>query len=205
MIETRVRKVKLIVLIVSIVLVISVVVGTTFAFLIDTTDSIENTFTPSDIATDIIEDFNGEIKKDVKIKNTGDIDAYIRAAVVICWKHESDGSVYGVLPVEGTDYDYTIDWSGTGPNGGWQQGIDGFYYHLAPVAAGKETSVLFTNCQELEGANKPEGYVLSVEIIASGIQSVPASVVTEMWSSGVSGVNSDATLVIKEPTTGGEG
>lgn len=198
---------KSIALPVSLLLIVCMTIVGTIAFLIDTDGPLENIFKPSKVTTEVVEIIDGFVKTNVKISNTGDTEAYIRAAVVITWK-DAAGNVYGQAPVDGKDYEIT--WSGIEEDS-WKKGIDGFYYHLAPVAAKTEdddtdmTSVLFTDCYEKEGANKPEGYFLNVEIIASGIQSVPTSVVEEVWSSGVSGVNSDATLVIKEPTTGGEG
>jgi hypothetical protein len=69
------------------------------------------------------------------------------------------------------------------------------------VAAGKETPVLIENCTYT--ANAPTGYYLSVEIVASTIQTTPAQTVIDTWS-GVDGIDK-TTLVIQTVKTGTEG
>lgn len=193
--RSRRRSGKSIALLVSLILIVCVTIGGTIAFLIDTDDPIQNLFDPSEVTTKVEETFEGGEKTNVSIKNTGDIEAYIRAAVVITWK-DADGNVYGQAPVAGEDY--TIMYA---TDTGWKMASDGFWYYTTPVAVDANTGYLIISCTDL--GNAPEGYFLSVEIIGSGIQSKPDHVVTTVWSSGVSRVNSDATLVIKEPTGNG--
>lgn len=169
-------------MLVSLLLLLGITAGGTVAFLAASDGPVENTFTPSKVTTWVNEDTTTTpgTKKDVKIKNTGDTTAYIRAAVVVTWQ-DADGNIYGQRPVEGTDY--AITWSGTAANGGWKKGEDGFYYYLKPVFAGDNTATLFTDCAPVAG-KAPEGYSLAVEIVGSGIQSVPDDVVQEEWSNG---------------------
>ena len=103
-------------------------IGSTLAYLSDKTPEITNAFTPSTIGTDIDEDFDKKIKKDVKVKNTGDTDAYIRAEVVYTWETD-DGTVLGTEPAAGTDY--SIQQTSTN----WKE-IDGVYYYQQKVAPG---------------------------------------------------------------------
>lgn len=159
------------------ILAIALTVGSTLAFLIDSDGPVENTFTGSKVTSEVeetlVKDENGALleKKDVKIKNTGDTPAYIRAAVVVTWKKlEEDGtySVYGMAPVENTHYE--MQWSGL-TDQSWEKGTDGFYYYKSVVNDGESTSVLFTDCKLKDGATAPaEGYYLNVEIICSAIQ-----------------------------------
>ena len=179
-------KKKTIGLLVSLVLLLTVSVGATLAFLIDQTDPLPNTFTPSEVTVQVNETFNGTTKSNVSIKNTGDTEAYIRAAIVVTWQNAA-GEVYGV-PVESGDYTLTLS-----TTDGWDiETTDGYYYYTSPVAPGTNTGILIDSCT---AGTKPEGipndYYLSVEIIASGIQSVPTSVVAEQW--GVT-VASDGTI-----------
>ena len=167
---------KTIVLLVSLVLVLSVSVGATLAFLLHTSGSLKNTFTPSSVTTDVDEEITVNGKEDVTVKNTGNTDAFIRAAVVVTWQN-SAGDVYGQKPVAGTDY--TIDFDFTN---GWVEGKDGFYYYTSPVAPGESTDVLIESC--VYNGNVPEGYGLCVEIIGSGVQAVPVAAVEE-WSGGL--------------------
>ncbi len=170
-----------------------VTVGGTVAYLVADSDEVVNKFTPSEVTTEVTEDTTNDVKTNVQIKNTGDTDAYIRAAVVVTWQDEK-GNVYGQAPAED---DYKITWQGIN-DGNWQKGPDGFYYHLSPVADGERTNVLFTDCEVSKDAEVPIGYYLNVEILGSGIQSVPTSVVVDSWSSGVSGVDaSTKKLTIK--------
>lgn len=159
-------------LLAALVLIFGALVGSTVAFLVAESQTVTNTFNPTEVTTDIVENFDGEVKNDVKVKNTGEIPAYIRAAVVVTWQND-DGQVYAQTPVEDTDYNLT--WT----MNGWTK-IGNFYYYTSPVAAGQSTGILFTNCKPVEGKT-PEGYHLCVEILASGIQSEPASAVEDVW------------------------
>lgn len=190
-------------LLVSLLLILSVTVGGTLAFLLTRSGPVENTFTPSTVTTSVVEDFDGNVKKEVQIKNTGDTAAYIRAAVIITWQ-DGDGNVYGQKPAEGTDY--TITWFDDDvdtANDYWKQAADGFYYWTKPVAATDSTGYLIMECKPV--ADKaPAGYSLCVEILGSGIQSQPTTVVTTEWDSGVGGIkveNGVNLLDIIPPTT----
>ena len=164
------------VLVVSVLALVLAVAGGTLAWLTANSGPVTNTFTPAKVTCEVKEDFNGTTKKDVQIKNTSNIDAYIRAYVVVTWKN-AQGNVYG-KPVEETDYTISYDLSH-----GWVQGNDGYYYYTSPVTAnGGLTGVLISNCQLNSGVTPPaDGYSLSVEIIAEAIQSVPAKAVGEAW------------------------
>lgn len=164
---------KTILLVICASLLILAAVGTTIAFLITGTDKVENTFTPSMISTEIEEDFDNIEKKDVKVKNTGDTEVYVRAAVIVTWM-DNDGNVAADLPKED---DYIISYN----ESDWMRGSDGYWYHKQPVAAGSETAVLINSCKLAENAKAPQGYYLSVEIVASAIQSTPTSAVVDNW------------------------
>lgn len=181
--------VKPITLIVSLALIICMLVGGVAAFLTDTAIPLKNIFTPSHITTTVDETLDGNTKSDVSIKNTGDTDAWIRAAIVVTWKNES-GDVYGTAPAAGTDYTMTLDLSN-----GWERGDDGFYYWKSPVAPAGNTGILITSCTYT--ANAPEEYFLSVEIIGSGIQNRPANVFNSSWSSGGFEVSADGNTLEK--------
>lgn len=67
----------------------------------------ENTFNPAQISCLVTEEFENNIKTNVSIKNTGNTDAYIRAAVIVTWV-DNDGNVYATAPQVGTDYNITF-------------------------------------------------------------------------------------------------
>lgn len=167
-------KKKVSMLLVSLVLIAAIAVGSTVAFIATSTEPITNIFNPANVTIDIDEKFENGVKTDVKVKNTGNTDAFIRAQIVVTWK-DANGNVSATKPVEGTDYTMTLN------EADWFQGTDGFYYCKTSVAPNGFTPALITECKKADGVTPPDGYDLSVEIIASGIQSTPDGAVTEAW------------------------
>lgn len=173
-----VRRNKKLILLISIVaiLILALTAGTTLAWLKASSGPVVNTFEPARVTSQVEEKTNNGIKSEVKIKNTSNIDAYIRATVVINWV-DKDGNIAAQKPVKGTGY--TIEYNLT--SNGWWQGNDGYYYYSSAVAPEDLTGVLIKECKAV--ADKaPEGYSLSVEIIADAIQSVPDKAVSDAWN-----------------------
>ena len=162
---------KVLLTLVSLVLILCVTVGGTLAYLFANTVPLKNIFNPTKVTTDVTEDFDGTTKTNVCIKNTGDIDAEIRATVIITFQNEK-GEVYGQLPVEGEDYE--IEWGD-----GWTAGNDGFHHYPDTVAPGESTSALIDSITSK--GTPPAGYKLCVEILGSGIQAVGITG-THPWS-----------------------
>ena len=174
----RVMKTKKPVALVAILVLLCCAVAGTVAYQVTSTDPVTNTFTPASVTTQVEEEFNGTTKSNVRIKNTGNIDAYIRAAVIVNWA-DAQGNVYGgATPEAGKDYTLTLK---TGENENWFQGSDGYWYYTKPVAPNDGlTDILIKSCAP--AANMaPEGYDLQVTILADGIQSVPADAVQQAW------------------------
>ena len=194
-------KKRLTLLLVSLSLILVAGVGVTLALIIDSTREVENVFTPSHVSCAVVEDqktddaptgqVKVEEKTNVKIKNTGDTDAYIRAAIIVTWKNV-DGTVWASTPVLGTDYTMNL-------GSGWVKSGD-YYYYTDSVPAVDDpkttevdetlTGVLITEAtQLLDGPVNPDTtvdeskrqYYLSIEIVASAIQSEPSDVVVDMW------------------------
>lgn len=193
---TPARKIKQKCLIIAIASIIwSILAVYTVAFVFTQTNEVKNTFTTPNVASEIVEDFDGILKKDVVVKNTGEVQSYIRAKVVVVWMSEDQTQVYSKSPVENVDYE--IVYANFSSN--WGKASDGYWYYKIPVEPQKSTENLIDECKLLGSANVPDGYYLSVEIIASAIQSTPNTVVTENWESGVSGISATdgKTLIIK--------
>lgn len=173
------RPKRLATLLVSLLLVLGVAVGGTVAFLSTRTDSKENTFTPSEVTCAVTETFNNNVKSQVAVQNTGDTTAFIRAAINVTWMSNQDAAnqtVSAKVPVKDTDYSITF-----AKNTNWIRGADGYYYYQLPVNPQYSTGVLIEECKLQNNASVPDGYHLSVEIVASAIQSAPDSVVQSMW------------------------
>ena len=147
-------------------------VGSSLAWLMDSTTEVKNEFVPGDVTPEVTEDFDDNVKSDVKIQNTGNVDAYIRAKLVFTWQNEA-GEVLGVAPTVG---DYTI----TLGNEGWVDGPGGYYYYTTPVVPRGSTGVLATGIEQVS-PNPAEGYTLHVEVLAESIQAEPSSAVTKAW------------------------
>ena len=165
------------VLLIAIILLISTAVGSTVAFLATKTEPVENSFEYANVSCEVMQDRDTDGSSIVKVKNTGTISAYIRAAVVANWI-DKDGNIAASVP-EGYSYDLTCS------SGSWAQGKDGFFYYLLPVAPGASTEGNLLTCT-VTCPETPE-YTLSVEVLTEAIQSTPASAVNEAWSAAVDG------------------
>lgn len=163
---------KAAVLLTAAVLLIGAVVGSTVAYLIAQTDAVENTFKYAEVSCEVTENFDYNTKSNVQVQNTGTTNAYIRATYVVNWL-DKDEKIAASVP-EG--YSYTLT---ENPDGKWTKGTDEYFYYLAPVAPNASTLGSLLTCTVTHPEN-PE-YTLSVEILATAIQSEPASAVKEAW------------------------
>ena len=159
------------VLLMAILMLIGVVAGSTVAYLIDKTGEVANTFEYAKVSCRVDESFDGKTKQNVQVTNTGTIDAYIRATYVVNWL-DSAGNIVASVP-GGYSYNLAVN-----PNSKWKE-IGGYYYYPDPVAPNGSTEGSLLTCTVTYPEN-PE-YTLSVEILATAVQSQPASVVTDAW------------------------
>ena len=164
---------KIIILAISVLLLLTTTVGVTLAYLSDKTSSIDNEFGKVFVTCEVQKSDSGE----VSVRNTGDIDAFVRANYVVNWVDEN-GAVYAIAPVLGTDYDIALN------TGDWQLGTDGFYYHSAAVSPSNLTETFVISLTRKTEA--PSGYKLTLQIAATAIQSEPATAVNSAWGASVS-------------------
>lgn len=179
-----------VVLTVAVIVLLTTVVGGSLALLEHKTGAITNLFGVPKTDITIVEEIPDDqaVKESVAVKNSGNIDVFVRVAVVVTWKNDS--GVAPKMPVEGTDY--TCDWIlGTD----WLKGNDGFYYYAKALQVGATTSNLLQNVKLKDDAEVPDGYNLSVEVISQAIQSEPHTAVTDAW--GVS-VDSNGKIVVSD-------
>ena len=161
----KLNRKKGILLLAAAMLILVCGVGGTLAYLATQTAQVQNTFEPAYVTSSVIEkDWKDGslVKSNVTIKNTGNVSAYIRAAIVVTWKDAAGKTTLPEKPELGTDYTLTINESA------WNKGDDGYYYCKQPVASNTESAVLITECKP-----KPydDGRKLCVEVIGSAIQS----------------------------------
>lgn len=171
-------------LLISVLLLVAVVAGGTIAYLFTQTDAITNTFNPSHVSCEVTESFNGEVKSNVNVTNTSDIDAYIRVKLVTYRVNDSGQHIGGVASVP----DFPL-------GEGWIQFGD-YYYYTSPVKPGKEpTADLISAITLAESYDDADGGKQVIEVMAEAIQSVPAKAVCDAW--GVT-VGNDGKISVKE-------
>lgn len=140
---------KQFVLLLSVVLVLSAVVGGSVAYLTASSDQVVNNFKAGSV--------DCEVQTDGTVKNVGNITADIRAYVVVNWaEKENPDNIYWKAP------NATIS-VGTG----WTLGNDGYYYYNDVAAGGVTTALSATTNDANPDATK---YSLQVTIVAEAIQ-----------------------------------
>ena len=148
--------------------------GGTIAWLTDGGDTLVNRFVPGAVSIKVNEDFDGTVKNNVSVENTGNVPAFIRVALVPYWV-DSAGSVVG-SPASLDDFEIVRS---TDFDANWFIGSDGFYYCRASVAPGESTPVLIERCSVRSGNYEHD---LVLHILASGIQTTPSDAVESAWS-----------------------
>lgn len=171
----KLNRKKGILLLTAAVLILVCGVGGTLAYLITQTDPVTNTFTPAYVTSRVDEKMSQDktTKSEVKITNTGNVSAYIRAAIVITWK-DAQGNTMPTVPVRDQDYTLSInteDWT--------LNYDDGYYYYNDIVAAGGSTTNLIIKCESK--GTYTDGRSLCVEVIGSAIQAEPTTAVKDAW------------------------
>ena len=149
----------------ALVLILVCTVGGTVAYLVTHTDPVVNTFTPGEVSCQVEEEFNDNKteKTEAVVKNTGNVPAYIRVAVVAN-TIDAQGNITGMKTLP-------VGWLNTE---NWAEGDDGFYYYKGIVQPGNVTANLLTaDGIDLTG--------IQVTILASAIQSMPDDAVKDAW------------------------
>ena len=167
------RTVYALILTVSFVL-LSVACVTVFAYMFRKTDMKNNQFTPAVVSCEVHEETDAGVteKKSVRIKNTGNIHAYLRVRFVSYWiMTTEDGSSEIVSkPSEMPEFQIAD---------GWLAGKDNTYYYKSPVSPDDFTEELLSSKIILL---EEDGYQQVIEIFAEAIQSKPDSAVIESWN-----------------------
>ena len=175
----------------ALLMVLFMSVGGTLAWLTAHTSAITNTFTVATPGVKIEEGFDKQTKSNVRVKNTGEVEAYIRVALVPTWEDENGNAVAEPASLD----DLSITW---GNSGKWLKGTDGYWYYKEPVAPGGRTAVLL----EKATVTTENGYQMNLQVMADSIQADPTRAVTAMWGKdkggAVTGVDGTM-LLIQQP------
>ena len=149
------------------------------AWLISAPGPVVNEFIPGEVTIQVDETFNGTTKQNVRIKNTGNVPAYIRVALVPAWV-DDEGNIAAKPASLKLNDDCNIAWGkdGSGYEADWFIGSDGFYYCKTVIEPDGSTPILIKSCTVKDGEHK---YDFELQIIASAVQSLPTSTVGEVW------------------------
>lgn len=173
------------------------IVGTTLAWLTDTTENLTNNFTYAKVSCEVLEDVDEDKteKRKVWIQNTGNTDAYIRVTYVVTIRDKEGNILYDAYETEKFK-DYMADLERKISDPRWQKGTDGYWYYRLPVAPNERTEELFREMIrsayiEINGTDA-DTYI---EILASAVQAMPTKAVTEAWGATVQTVTvGDSTI-----------
>ena len=183
----RPGRAKALLLIASLAVLLTATVGSTAAWLVSKPAAMENDFVPGKVACQVLEDFGAEsgtsVKRNVRVKNNGNTDAYIRVLLVFTWKDDA-GNIFSNKPQEGNDYQINMDLTD------WimqKSDAGAYFYCKKPVAPGAETGVLIDSLRQIAGVIGPENgkYKLSVDILSDAVQADPPEAVADSWGVAV--------------------
>lgn len=181
--ETKARPVRrkahhtgrLTAMVIATALLLALAISGTVAWLTTKDAPITNTFNPSKVACEVTESFNGTVKSSVNVKNTGDIDAYIRVKLVTYRTNAQGQHIGGTAELP----EFT-------PGAGWVA-YNGYYYYTKPVAPNAQPEKALIDSIELKASyDDADGGKQAIDVMAEAIQSVPAKAVGEAWGVNIS-------------------
>ena len=164
-------------LLLSMVLLVTVAIGGTLAYLVTQDEPITNTFTPSFVTCKVTETFDedsGE-KKEVNVQNTGDTDAYIRVRLVTYRTNAAGRHIGGTATIP----EFT-------PGTNWVKYGDYYYYTLPVKPSKKPTTDLISSITLTQNYADSDGGNQAIDVMAEAIQSGPAEAVGTAWGVSIS-------------------
>ena len=180
-IRKRHRRQKILTIVLSLVLLAGILTAGTIAYL-QQEAKLSNTFVVGQVQAEVSEQFKNDVKSEVSIENKGNVDAYIRAKILIYFV-DRNGNPTGEVPIEGTDYTMSMD---ANIDFNWMKSASGYYYHKNPVSPGNKTAVLVKECKKIETSlvYKDNNRRLVVDIVGEAIQA-NAPAVQDAWGQDV--------------------
>ena len=168
---------RLTAMVIATALLLALAISGTVAWLTTKGAPITNTFNPSKVACEVTESFDGTVKSSVNVKNTGDIDAYIRVKLVTYRVNDQGQHIGGTATLP----NFTL-----GAN--WVEFGD--YYYTKPVAPNAQPEKALIDSIELKASyDDADGGRQAIDVMAEAIQSVPEAAVKAAWGEGFSIAN----------------
>lgn len=171
------KKVKKIIILISVITLI-IAVGVLLAFMFKDSNEVKNKFEAPVVMCEVSETFYAStgVKSSIKIKNTGNIDEYLRLRMISYWV-DGDGNIVG-LPSVMPEVQYDT--------AEWIKGANDTYYYTGIVSPDGFTPELLTSPITLDsttvdmfGTSTQVRQV--VEIIPEAVQAAPTSAAADMW------------------------
>ena len=155
-------------------------VSGSLAWLISAPGPVVNEFIPGEVTIQVVETFDDEhtTKQNVSIKNTGNVPAYIRVALVPAWVDDEGNIAAKPKPASLDNCNITWGKDGNGYEDDWFIGDDGFYYCKTVIEPDGSTPILIKSCTVKDGEHE---YDFELQVIASAVQSLPTSTVETVW------------------------
>ena len=160
---------RTLVLLTSLALLIGIAAGATAAYIFTNSAQVTNTFEPARVDCAVQESFDGASKSEIKIQNTGNVDAYIRVRLLYNWVNDKDEIV-----TKPANYSYTAP-SATDLGEGWFASNNRYYYEY--MVKPQETTTVLTNVA-ITPSPADGKYRLRVDVIAEAIQAKPKDAVS---------------------------
>lgn len=147
------------ILLLTLLLLVTTMVGGTLAYLVTKSEPVNNTFTPSFVDCEVTENFDGTTKRNVNVTNTGDTDAYIRVKLVTYRVNAAGQHIGGEAEIP------TF-----APGAGWVY-REGYYYYTKPVAPQAQPNTNLIDSITLTGSyTDADGGKQVIEVMAEAIQ-----------------------------------
>lgn len=170
-------------LLISLLLIFGIAISGTLAYIFVSSSLLNNSFRPVTVTSEVSESFSGITKSNSAIHNTGDIYAWIRAALVLTWEDGSGNAVNQNASL--ADLSITVN------SVDWFCGTDGYYYCKTKVAPNGFTPVLINSATvRADSPGYLKGYHMNLQILCEAIQAEPEAAVNNAWSAvHVAGTN----------------
>ena len=141
--------------------------GAVYAYMFMRTGTQSTAFVPAKVDCEVEETYGNNVKSSITVKNTGNIDAYIRVRLVSYWV-DADGNIVAKASP-------TLSIS---PAAGWIPGSDNIYYYSSPVEPTQAPLELLASPITLE---EEDGYRQVVDVFAEAIQAKPVKAAEDSW------------------------
>lgn len=152
----KTMKMKSVLLLALVAVLLLSAVGGTVAYLVAATGPVENVFTPPTYDTDIEEEIKNNQKTSITVKNKGEVDVYVRVAIVGYFVDDQNGNIVAQWEDSPT---ITTNWTVA----------DGFYYYNKIVKPDESTDNLLAKPIAVDTTSHP-GAHLVVTVVHQSIQ-----------------------------------